>query len=289
MKKNRNYQGRKILAVLAHPDDETFGMGGTLAYYARHGAEVFLVCATRGEVGEIDARYLEKYKNPACLRTQELKQAAEILGITQIIYLNYRDSGMPGSPDNSHPNALAAQDVDVVAGKVAEIIHEIRPEIVLTFDPIGGYKHPDHIAIQKATVIAFQLAGEVGGQANVEKQLGYAPKFLYFHIINRTFLRLAVFILRLLRKDPHHYGRNKDIDIADLASVNFPVHVRINYKEVANVRAAAAACHASQGGGSMSKGLQGLVMRLANQKSEAFMQAYPVVQGRQKVRHDLFE
>ncbi|MCJ7695691.1 MAG: PIG-L family deacetylase, partial [Anaerolineaceae bacterium] len=96
MKKKPCFQGRKILAVLAHPDDETFGMGGTLAYYARHEAEVYLVCATRGEVGEIDASFMEKYKSPACLRTQELKQAAEILGIKKVIYLNYRDSGMPG-------------------------------------------------------------------------------------------------------------------------------------------------------------------------------------------------
>ncbi|MCJ7694158.1 MAG: PIG-L family deacetylase [Anaerolineaceae bacterium] len=289
MKKKPCFQGRKILAVLAHPDDETFGMGGTLAYYARYGAEVFLICATRGEVGEIDAIYMEKYKSPACLRTQELKQAAEILGIKKVIYLNYRDSGMPGSPDNLHPMALAAQAVDTVASKVAEIIREIKPEVVITFDPIGGYKHPDHIAIHKATVQAFQMAGEAEGQVNSDKQIMYAPSRLYFHIMNRTFLRLAVFVLGLLRKDPHHYGRNKDIDIADLASVDFPTHVRINYKEVASVRAAAAACHASQGGGSMSKGLQGLVMRLAAQKSDAFMQAYPPVEGAIKVKRDLFD
>lgn len=277
------------MAVLAHPDDETFGMGGTLAYYARYGADVYLVCATRGEVGEIDASYMEKYQSPACLRTQELKQAAEILGIKKVIYLNYRDSGMPGSPDNSHPKALASQDVEVVAGKVVDIIHEIKPEIVITFDPIGGYKHPDHIAMHRATVQAFRMLTEAPKPGEMSTDIAYLPDRLYFHTINRAFLRLAVFVLRLLRKDPHHYGRNKDIDLADLASVKFPVHVRINCKEVASVREAAAACHASQGGGGMSKGLQGLVMRLANRNIETFMQAYPPIEGKPKVKRDLFK
>ena len=149
---------RILLAVLAHPDDETFGTGGTLALYARSGAEVHLICATRGEVGEMDPKLLRGFDSIAERREHELRCAAELLGLSGVHFLGYRDSGMPGSPDNSHPNALAAQPLDKVAADVAQWIHALKPQVVITFDPIGGYRHPDHIAIQKATVKAFEDA-----------------------------------------------------------------------------------------------------------------------------------
>jgi len=122
MKKDTDLSGKKLLTVLAHPDDETFGMGGTLARYARQGVDVHLVCATRGEVGEIDPHYKETIKSAACLRTQELRCALDVLGVRNLHFLNYRDSGMPGSEANHHPNALAAQPVDKVAEEVAHLI-----------------------------------------------------------------------------------------------------------------------------------------------------------------------
>jgi len=94
--------------VLAHPDDETFGMGGTLALYASQGVEVHLVCATRGEVGEMDPKLLEGFASIAERRESELCCAADMLGLKAVHFLDYRDSGMPGSPDNTHPMALAA-------------------------------------------------------------------------------------------------------------------------------------------------------------------------------------
>ena len=144
-----------LLAVLAHPDDETFGTGGTLALYARRGVKVFLICATRGEVGEVDEEYMKGFKSIADRRVDELRCAAGLLGLTEVIFLDYRDSGMEGSPDNRHPEALTAQPVEAVAKTVAELIQKIRPQVLITFDPIGGYRHPDHIAIHKATVRAF--------------------------------------------------------------------------------------------------------------------------------------
>ena len=96
---------RKILAVLAHPDDESFGMGGTLAYYAKKGYEVYLVCATRGEAGMMDPEHLGDFKSIAEKREAELRCAAQILGLKEVFFLDYRDSGMPGSEDNKHPNA----------------------------------------------------------------------------------------------------------------------------------------------------------------------------------------
>src|SRR5512140_3835772 len=116
-----------LLAVLAHPDDESFGMGGTLALYASQGADVYLVCATRGEVGTVDEEYLQGYASTAELREAELRCAASHLGLKQVFFLGYRDSGMPGSEDNRHPNAQVAHSVDEVAGKVVRYIRELKP------------------------------------------------------------------------------------------------------------------------------------------------------------------
>jgi LmbE family N-acetylglucosaminyl deacetylase len=288
MKNTVDYKNKTLMAVLAHPDDETFGMGGTLALYAQRGVDVHLVCATRGEVGEIDPEYKETIKSAACLRTQELRCAAEVLGINQLHFLNYRDSGMPGAEANHHPKALAAQPVEKVAAEVADLIREVQPDVVLTFDPIGGYRHPDHIAIQRATVQAFEIAGEESFQ-DPEGLPSYQPERLYFHIMDRTFLKIMVWVLRLTGRDPHRWGRNEDIDLLALTDVNFPTHAKIDYRPVKDLRKKAAACHASQGGGQMNKGLRGFLTWLFGGHHETFMQAYPEPEEGQRVKRDLFE
>ncbi len=287
MKKIPNHNGKKLLSVLAHPDDETFGMGGTLAVYARRDVEVHLVCATRGELGDIDPEYKERIKSASCLRTQELRCATEILGIHQLHILNYRDSGMAGSETNRHPKALAAQPIEKVAGEVAHLIRQIRPDVVVTFDPIGGYRHPDHIAIQQATVKAFELAGDAG-IADPAGLPPFQPEKLYFHTINRAFLRIVVWVLRLLGKDPRRFGRNQDVDLVSIAEVDFPTHARVHYKPVKNIKAQAVLCHASQGGADMDKGFRGLVTRLFGGHYDTFMQAFPEPEEGQQVKRDLF-
>ena len=94
---------------------------------------------------------LEGYASVAELRENELRCAAQTLGLTKVFFLDYRDSGMPGSIDNTHPLALFAADIEKVTADVVRCIRMLRPQVVITFDPIGGYRHPDHIAIQKAT------------------------------------------------------------------------------------------------------------------------------------------
>ncbi|MFU8827493.1 MAG: PIG-L deacetylase family protein [Brevefilum sp.] len=279
---------KTLLAVLAHPDDETFGMGGTLALYARKDVDVHLVCATRGELGDIDPEYKERIRSAACLRTQELRCAAEILGIDRLHFLNYRDSGMPGAEANQHPKALAAQPVEQVAEEVAHLIRVIKPEVVITFDPIGGYRHPDHIAIHEATVKAFRLAGATNF-SDPEGLAPFQPEKLYYHTISKTFLRAVVWVLRLIGQDPHRFGRNKDIDLVSIAEVEFPTHVKIDYRSVRDVRKAATACHASQGGADMDKGFRGLITKLFGGHHDTFMQAYPEPREGQKTRRDLFD
>lgn len=261
-----------LLAVLAHPDDETFGMGGTLALYAQRGAAVHLVCATRGEVGEVDERYLRGFQSVAERRVHELRCAAEMLGLTAVHFLEYRDSGMPGSPENQHPRALASAPLDKVAADVTHYIRRIRPQVVITFDPIGGYRHPDHIAIHNATVKAFYAAGDP--QAYPDGLPPYAPQKLYFHTMPRGYLRLAVRLMPLFGRDPRRFGKNKDIDLVAITGVKFPTHAVINYRPVAALRDEASRCHASQGGGEMSGGLLGTLRRWFS-SYETFMQAYP--------------
>ena len=275
-----------ILAVLAHPDDESFGMGGTLALYAQKGYDVHLVCATLGEAGTVDDEYLQNYDNISELREAELRCATQSLGLTNLYLLGYRDSGMPGTPENKHQNALINHSVEEVAGKVVKFMREIKPDIVLTFDPIGGYRHPDHIHIQKATTLAFEKADD----ASFYPEAGspFKPRALYYHLFPRGFLKWATRLMPLLGMDPRKWGRNKDIDLKSLVDVEFPTHARIDIRGVVETKRKAGACHASQGGIVMRRGLMGFASR-ALEKHEDYMRVYPPTNGKTKVVDDLFE
>ncbi len=276
-----------LLAVLAHPDDETFGTGGTLALYARQGVEVHLVCATRGEVGDVDPQYMAGFSSVAEVRESELRCAAGILGLAGVHFLDYRDSGMPGSTNNHHPNALASAPLDDVAAKVAHFYNLLRPQVVITFDPIGGYRHPDHIAIQQATTLAFEASHNHHRIPDPENLPPYAPQKLYYQTIPRTAMRIAINLMKLIGKDPHHFGRNQDVDIASIAEVSFPINARVNFRPVAELREQAAACHASQGGQQPRRNLVSWVRFLAF-KDETYMRAFPPVDDGY-VEKDLFE
>ncbi len=274
--------GRRLLAVFAHPDDETLGNGGTLALYARRGVEVHLVCATRGEVGEAPEG-LKGFSTIGEMREDELKSAAAVLGLKAVNLLGYRDSGMPGSADNLHHEALVAAPLEEVALLIAAHIRRIRPQVVVTFDPIGGYRHPDHIAIHRATVEAFRLAGDAG--TDVGGLPPYAPQKLYYGIFSRRFLRWVVRISRLLGRDPSHFGRNKDVDLAALVNVDFPITASISIREVKRLKEQAAAAYVSQVGG------MGRIIRSLQHwfgRRESFMRAVPPPQPGHLER-DLFE
>ncbi len=275
-----------LVAVLAHPDDESFGMGGTLALYAQKGVAIHLICATRGEAGEMEADCLEGYDSIAQRRESELRCAAELLGITSVQFLDYRDSGMSGSPDNQHPQALVNAPVANVAQQIANHIRRLRPQVIITFDPIGGYKHPDHIAIHKATVEAFKLASDVN--YNSEYPPHRSDK-LYFHLIPKGFLRWGVRFLRIFGKDPTRFGRNQDIDLVDLVKEgNFPTHAIIDFREVQNLKDQAALCHASQLDGVSQGGGRMNWVRFLFGSKDHYMRFEPApVPGR--VERDLFE
>ena len=262
-----------ILAVLAHPDDESFGMGGTLALYAQRGIDVYLLCATRGEAGEIDPEYMDGFESIAERREAELRCATQQLGLTETHFLDYRDSGMAGSEENRHPQALIAAPPDDVAKKLGHYIRQIAPQVVLTFDPIGGYKHPDHITIHNATVKAFDLASDPNYSSDLP---AHQPEKLYYHVIPKRLLRWVVKVLPLFGRDPRRLGRNNDIDLVPLVEDgDFPVHAKINYRQVINLKNAASLCHASQlDGASLRHGPMRWAQFLFG-RNDYFMRAYP--------------
>ena len=150
---------RKILAVFAHPDDEV-PFSGTFAHYARQGAQVALITTTKGEAGEISDPTLAAPENLGAARETELRCAAELIGIADLHFLGYCDSGMAGTPENESPTAFIRADPDDILIKMVGIIRRFQPQVLITFEPNGWYGHPDHIAAGKYATQAFSLAGD---------------------------------------------------------------------------------------------------------------------------------
>jgi LmbE family N-acetylglucosaminyl deacetylase len=236
---------RTLMFVGAHPDDESFGPGGTLAKYAGDGVRVVYACATRGEAGGHEGDDAAAQARLGEQRWGELRRAATALGLADVLCLGYRDSGMPGSPDHRHPRALVTAPLEEIARDVVAAIRQVRPHVVITFDPIGGYYHPDHIAMHQATALAFHQAG----RPDHFPALGapWHPSKLYYWVPSHTLVRLAIRALRLAGRDPRHSGRNADVDLTRIAAVDFPVHTRIRLsRRVLARKHAAGACHTSQ-------------------------------------------
>ncbi|MBE2224307.1 MAG: PIG-L family deacetylase [Anaerolineae bacterium] len=150
----------RLLGFYAHPDDEVLGIGGTLAQYSANGVYIEWVVTTRGEAGEISDPALATSKNLGMVREREMHCSAQTLGMADVTFLGYRDSGMAGTADNQRPDAYINADDDEVVAKLVAIIRRVRPHVALTFEPFGGYGHPDHIAIHKHTHLALAAADD---------------------------------------------------------------------------------------------------------------------------------
>jgi LmbE family N-acetylglucosaminyl deacetylase len=281
------HKQRTLVFFGAHPDDETFGIGATLALYALRGVKVYCVCSTRGEEGNVDPQLMEGYATIADVRSDELKCAAQVLGLTDIIFLGYRDSGMQGSEQNKHPDALAMASVEAVAGRMIKIIRELKPDVVVTHDAGGDYGHPDHIATHNATVKAFYAAGDPAQYP--EASTAFHPHKLYFGVSPRRFMRLMVKLMPLFGQNPRHFGRNKDIDLTKTIGVEYSFHAVVRpTKQASEIRVRAAACHVSQGGGQRHRGpLLFRINEMFRRQQDYFMREYPP--PTRHLEKDLFE
>jgi len=146
---------RRLMAVFAHPDDESLGVGGTLAKYAAEGVEISLVTATRGDAGRYNGLRGGEPGHPGSealgrIREAELRAAAAVLGVRDVSVLDYRD----GQLDRADPREAI--------GRIVAEIRRVRPQVVLTFGPDGAYGHPDHIAISQFTTAAIVAAAADG-------------------------------------------------------------------------------------------------------------------------------
>jgi len=277
---------KALLSVFAHPDDESFGPGGTLARYAAEGVDVHVAIATDGAVGSVEAGYEAAQSDLVGHRLKELDEATRILGVT-LHRLGYRDSGMSGSPTNDHPNAWIQADEREAVAKIVRLIREIQPQVVITHDETGGYFHPDHIFCWKMTTAAFHAAGD----PSQYPELGlppYQPQRLYYTAFSNRLLKLLILVMRLRRADPTKVGRNKDIDLTRLGLPPRKIHAYIDYRDYWEVKGAASRAHGSQGGG--TEGFMRFIplwLRKRLLSKESFQRALPPVQDGFKER-DLF-
>jgi LmbE family N-acetylglucosaminyl deacetylase len=269
-----------LLAILAHPDDESFGPGATLARYAAEGVDVHICTLTDGAAGTADPDCddcLEGYTDLAERRRGELACAVQILGATLHLF-DYRDSGMAGDAANNHPDALIQQPLEKVAARLSGLMQKLQPDAILTHDDTGGYFHPDHIYAHRAAVAAYRAT--YPDESN-------APS-LYCSVIPRTFVRYFAWIGRLTGQDPTRFGQNKDIDLTQIGKPADQIHVRVDTRDYLSVKEQASACHTSQGGGTRLGGRKSFGLRrwiiawLSKQfgKQELFQQLVPAPSGR---------
>jgi LmbE family N-acetylglucosaminyl deacetylase len=167
-----------LLAFHAHPDDEVIATGGTLARYAESGEQVVVVTATDGAEGEI-----HNYENPdtlipklAEMRAEEVAAALSILGVKHHEFLGYRDSGMMGTEPNENPNAFWQADLNEATGRLVALIRRYQPEVMVIYDPFGGYGHPDHIQVHRIGVAAFFGSRDLGWYPLGEGEEYWAPR-----------------------------------------------------------------------------------------------------------------
>jgi N-acetylglucosamine malate deacetylase 2 len=150
-----------MLVVVAHPDDETFGTGSVIAAAVARGARVVVCCATRGEAGVDTSGTTSSREELAAVREQELRSAAKVLGVSDLVLLDFADSDMQG---DMPPNALAAVPLEHVLDEVAGVIEQVAPDVVVTFDFAALDDHRDHTRIGEAATLAFHRVAKPGAR-----------------------------------------------------------------------------------------------------------------------------
>ncbi len=266
-----------LLGVFAHPDDESFGSGGTLARYAAEGKAVHVIIATDGIAGSVEeGSKFVTHETLAQVRSTELSNAAVALGVTTIWSLPYRDSGMRKTEANQHPDALIQQPIETLTQEIISYIDRLQPDVILTHDPFGGYGHPDHVRCCEAVTAAFHI---VRSRSHAGRR-NHIPQKLYYTAFDKRIMKLIVRVMPLFRQDPTKLGRNQDIDLVEISRWDTPVHTKVNVERYLDKKLAASVAHASQysGGPGFLRFLPG-IMRRRFMANETYTRAYPAPNG----------
>jgi len=223
-----------VLISTAHPDDETFGCGGTIALLARRGVAVYVLLATSGQAGEIAVAALDTSANRAdlgALRESETRAATTVLGVAGVRFLGFRDGRLEQVGD------------EPLAWEVAVAIRELQPDVLITFGPDGIYGHPDHLAIHRATRLAWQVAADP--QADVAGWPAHRVSRLFYQVIPAEVAE---------RMNAERGAINLDGKIH--FRVGYPaseITTRVDATEVREVKLEAMARHRSQTGNRMDQ------------------------------------
>ncbi|MBM3943800.1 MAG: hypothetical protein FJ316_13005 [SAR202 cluster bacterium] len=233
-----------VLGIFAHPDDEGFGCGGTLALLASRGARITLVCATNGDVGQVSEARLTGCRTLGQVRQDELRQAAAVLGVQEVRFLNYRDSGMAGSLHNQNLASLHQASPPLAVGKLVSILRELRPGLVLTHDSTGGYGHPDHLAVYRHVTQAVALAAD---PAAYPEQLAqglqpWQPPCFYYVAFPRSAFRRMWRQMQAAGITPPF--ASKDVD--SLGCPDAAVTTTVDVRQFVETKAASLNCHRTQ-------------------------------------------
>lgn len=242
-----------LLTVHAHPDDEASKGAPTLAMYARRGVRTVLVCCTGGEEGDLQNPHLREPGQPfhglspeqekdllARMRPDELARSAEVIGFHHVEMLGYRDSGMPESPANDHPECFHRAPVDEAAARLVEVIRRERPQVVITYgDDQKGYPHPDHLKVHEVTVAAWDRAGDPAWRPDLGP--AWQPLKLYYSTWSRSRL-IAIHegMIRLRGESPF------DQAWLDRPGSDHRITTRLDIGEFLWARSGALRAHATQ-------------------------------------------
>jgi N-acetyl-1-D-myo-inositol-2-amino-2-deoxy-alpha-D-glucopyranoside deacetylase len=218
-----------LLLVHAHPDDEAISTGGAMMKAKGEDHRVVLVTSTRGEAGEI-YNMDEKATRPHLgeVRTKELQTAAKILGVDRLEFLGYRDSGMVGTPENEDPRSFHQAPLEEASAKLAAILREERPDVVVTYDADGTYGHPDHIKAHHVTNAALDV---------LEKE-GWRPSKVYYTAIPRSLME------KFMEQVPEEDRRNDTIRI--IGTPDELVTTRVEVGDFVDRKREAFAAHVTQ-------------------------------------------
>jgi LmbE family N-acetylglucosaminyl deacetylase len=181
-----------LLGLFAHPDDEQL-MSGAFAQYALEGVRTGLICATRGECGEIADPALATQETLGAVREAELRAASAVIGVKYLYFLDYRDSGMIGTPENDDDRCFLRSKEEEALGRIVKIVRSFKPTVMVTFDPTGGYGHPDHLTIHKLATLAFGAAAD----PNLYPEAGepwQAERIFYVGFPRSTLRRIGEFV-----------------------------------------------------------------------------------------------